>query len=31
MMNLGTVKAAGPVGEFGEERVRTLIQECLLG
>jgi ABC-type branched-subunit amino acid transport system ATPase component len=31
MMNLGTVKAAGPVAEFGEERVRTLIQECLLG
>ena len=31
MMNLGTVKAAGPVTEFGEERVRTLIQECLLG
>ena len=31
MMNLGKVKAAGPVGEFGEERVRTLIQECLLG
>lgn len=31
MMNLGTVKAAGPVGEFGEERVRALIQECLLG
>ena len=31
MMNLGTVKAAGPAGEFGEARVRTLIQECLLG
>jgi ABC-type branched-subunit amino acid transport system ATPase component len=31
MMNLGKVKAAGPVAEFGEERVRTLIQECLLG
>ena len=31
MMNLGTVKAAGPVVEFGEERVRALIQECLLG
>jgi len=31
MMNLGRVKAAGPVAEFGEERVRTLIQECLLG
>jgi len=31
MMNLGTVKAAGPVGQFGEDRVRELIQECLLG
>jgi ABC-type branched-subunit amino acid transport system ATPase component len=31
MMNLGKVKAAGPVGEFGEARVRALIQECLLG
>ncbi|HTR84271.1 MAG TPA: ABC transporter ATP-binding protein [Reyranella sp.] len=31
MMNLGKVKAAGPVGEFGETRVRELIQECLLG
>jgi len=31
MINLGTVKAAGPVAEFGEARVRTLIQECLLG
>jgi ABC-type branched-subunit amino acid transport system ATPase component len=31
MMNLGRVKAAGPVGEFGEARVRALIQECLLG
>jgi ABC-type branched-subunit amino acid transport system ATPase component len=31
MMNLGTVKAAGPVAEFGEARVRALIQECLLG
>ena len=31
MMNLGTVKAAGPVGEFGEQRVRDLVQECLLG
>ena len=25
------VKAAGPVAEFGEARVRELIQECLLG
>ena len=31
MMNLGKVKAAGPVSEFGEARVRELIQECLLG
>jgi ABC-type branched-subunit amino acid transport system ATPase component len=31
MMNLGKVKAAGPVSEFGETRVRELIQECLLG
>jgi ABC-type branched-subunit amino acid transport system ATPase component len=31
MMNLGKVKAAGPVSEFGEARVRALIQECLLG
>ena len=31
MMNLGKVKAAGPVAEFGEVRVRELIQECLLG
>jgi ABC-type branched-subunit amino acid transport system ATPase component len=31
MMNLGKVKAAGPVAEFGETRVRDLIQECLLG
>jgi ABC-type branched-subunit amino acid transport system ATPase component len=31
MMNLGKVKAAGPVAEFGEARVRELIQECLLG
>jgi ABC-type branched-subunit amino acid transport system ATPase component len=31
MMNLGAVKAAGPVAEFGEQRVRDLVQECLLG
>ncbi len=31
MINLGRVKAAGPVGEFGEQRVRELVQECLLG
>jgi ABC-type branched-subunit amino acid transport system ATPase component len=31
MMNLGKVKASGPVAEFGEARVRVLIQECLLG
>jgi ABC-type branched-subunit amino acid transport system ATPase component len=31
MMNLGTVNAVGPVAEFGEQRVRNLVQECLLG
>jgi ABC-type branched-subunit amino acid transport system ATPase component len=31
MVNLGRIKAAGPAGEFGAERVRSLIQECLLG
>jgi len=31
MMNLGKVKAAGPVSEFGEARVHALVQECLLG
>jgi len=31
MINLGRVKASGPVGEFGEQRVRELVQECLLG
>ena len=31
MMNLGTVKARGPGGEFDEARVRALVQECLLG
>ncbi len=31
MVNLGRIKAAGPAGEFGSERVRALIQECLLG
>ena len=31
MINLGRVKAAGPVAEFGEQRVRNLVQECLLG
>src|SRR5438270_63129 len=31
MVNLGRVKAEGPAAEFGAERVRTLIQECLLG
>jgi ABC-type branched-subunit amino acid transport system ATPase component len=31
MMNLGKVKAAGPISEFSETRVRDLIQECLLG
>jgi ABC-type branched-subunit amino acid transport system ATPase component len=31
MVNLGTIKAAGPAAEFGADRVRQLIQECLLG
>jgi ABC-type branched-subunit amino acid transport system ATPase component len=31
MVNLGRIKAAGPASAFGAERVRTLIQECLLG
>lgn len=31
MMNLGRVKAAGPVAEFPEDRVHALVQECLLG
>ena len=31
MMNLGKVKAAGPIGEFPESRVHRLVQECLLG
>jgi ABC-type branched-subunit amino acid transport system ATPase component len=31
MVNLGRIKASGPAAEFGEERVRALIQECLLG
>jgi ABC-type branched-subunit amino acid transport system ATPase component len=31
MINLGRIKAAGPAKEFGDERVRALIQECLLG
>jgi ABC-type branched-subunit amino acid transport system ATPase component len=31
MMNLGKVKAAGPIGEFPEARVHALVQECLLG
>lgn len=31
MVNLGRIKAEGPPGEFGSERVRALIQECLLG
>jgi ABC-type branched-subunit amino acid transport system ATPase component len=31
MINLGRLKASGPAAEFGGERVRTLIQECLLG
>jgi branched-chain amino acid transport system ATP-binding protein len=31
LLNLGQVKAEGPGGEFDNTRVRTLIQECLLG
>src|SRR5579883_430626 len=31
MVNLGRIKAEGPAGEFGAERIRDLIQECLLG
>ena len=31
MMNLGKVKAAGPVADFPEARVHALVQECLLG
>ena len=31
MLDLGRIKAAGPVADFPAERVRALIQECLLG
>jgi len=31
LLNLGRVKAEGPGREFDNTRVRTLIQECLLG
>jgi ABC-type branched-subunit amino acid transport system ATPase component len=31
MVNLGRIKATGPAAEFPPERVRGLIQECLLG
>jgi ABC-type branched-subunit amino acid transport system ATPase component len=31
LLNLGRVKAEGPGWEFDNTRVRTLIQECLLG
>jgi branched-chain amino acid transport system ATP-binding protein len=31
LLNLGRVKASGPGHEFDNTRVRTLIQECLLG
>jgi len=31
LLNLGTVKAAGPAGDFPPDRVRALIRECLLG
>ena len=30
MMNLGKVKAAGPVAEFPETRVHALVQECFV-
>ena len=31
MLNLGRVKAEGPRGEFGSDRIAALIRECLLG
>jgi len=31
LLNLGHVKAEGPGREFDNARVRTLVQECLLG
>ena len=31
LMNLGTVKTYGPAATFTPERVRDLVQECLLG
>jgi branched-chain amino acid transport system ATP-binding protein len=31
MINLGRIKAEGPAKDFSRERVRALIQECLLG
>lgn len=31
MVNLGRLKAEGPAADFTPERVRALIQECLLG
>jgi ABC-type branched-subunit amino acid transport system ATPase component len=31
MLNLGRVKAQGPAAEFTRQRVRDLIQECLVG
>jgi len=31
MLNLGRVKARGPAAEFTPQRVRDLIQECLVG
>jgi ABC-type branched-subunit amino acid transport system ATPase component len=31
LLNLGRVKAEGPARDFDNTRVRTLIQECLLG
>ena len=31
MVNLGRIKAEGPAAAFPPERVRALVQECLLG
>jgi len=31
LLNLGRVKAEGPGREFDKTRIRTLVQECLLG
>jgi branched-chain amino acid transport system ATP-binding protein len=31
LLNLGRVKAEGPGHDFDNQRVRALVQECLLG